>query len=172
MEHGIATLVVLSASGTRIGLKGTMMRHHASQAWSLRRQMWSVVAIPVLLCGLPGASSPRPLPDSGTLRQAAESRHTLIGAAAASKFLGEADYAVILGSEFSQLQAENEMKFGPIHPRPDTDPNPYDFKGGDALVAFAQSHNMMVRGHTLVWHNQVSKWLTEGKYAEIGRAHV
>jgi endo-1,4-beta-xylanase len=123
------------------------------------------MAIAVLLCGLPGASSPHPLPAAGTLRQAAESRHILIGSAAASKYLGEADYSAILGSEFSQLQAENEMKFGPIHPRPDTDPNPYDFKGGDALVAFAQSHNMLVRGHTLVWHNQVSKWVTEGKYS-------
>jgi hypothetical protein len=63
------------------------------------------------------------------------------------------DYGAILGSEFSQLQAENEMKFAPIHPRPDTDPNPYNFRGGDALVVFAQSHNMVVRGHTLVWHD-------------------
>ncbi len=113
-----------------------------------------------MLCGLPGASSPA----VGTLRQAADPHHILIGAAAASRFLREADYSAILGSEFSQLQAENEMKFALIHPRPDTDPNPYDFKGGDALVAFAQSHNMLVRGHTLVWHNQVSKWVTEGKY--------
>jgi endo-1,4-beta-xylanase len=122
--------------------------------------------IATVLCGLAlqtGAASPEP--PSQTLRQAAEARHVLIGAAAASNYLGEADYSAILGSEFSQLQAENEMKFGLIHPRPETDPNPYDFKGGDALVAFAQSHSMVVRGHTLVWHNQVSKWVTEGKYS-------
>jgi endo-1,4-beta-xylanase len=69
------------------------------------------------------------------------------------------------------------MKFGPIHPRPDTDSNPYDFKGGDALVAFAQSHNMVVRGHTLVWHNQVPGWITKGGYsasqlAEILHGHI
>jgi endo-1,4-beta-xylanase len=63
------------------------------------------------------------------------------------------------------LQAENEMKFGFIHPRPDTDPNPYDFAGGDALVAFAQSHNMLVRRHTLVWHNQVSAWVKNGNFS-------
>jgi endo-1,4-beta-xylanase len=141
------------------------------------------VASAALLCGIifqPGSASPEPrtaLPAVGTLRQAGEARHILIGAAAASAFLAEADYSAILGSEFSQLQAENEMKFGLIHPRPDTDPNPYDFKGGDALVASAQSHSMAVRGHTLVWHNQVSKWVTEGKYtapqlAAILRSHI
>ena len=56
------------------------------------------------------------------------------------------------------------MKFGSIHPRPNTDPNPYSFAGGDALVAFAESHNMVVRGHTLLWHNNVPNWLTSGGY--------
>jgi GH35 family endo-1,4-beta-xylanase len=128
----------------------------------------------------PSAASPNPQPvppAAGTLRQAGDARHILIGAAAASKHLAEAEYADILGTEFSQLQAENEMKFGLIHPRPDTDPNPYDFKGGDALVAFAQGHNMVVRGHTLVWHNQVPGWVTKGGYsasqlAEILHGHI
>jgi endo-1,4-beta-xylanase len=159
------------------------------KAW-LRRHTFSNVgprgwyAIPVLLfCAMalqPVAGSPRPRiapSTTGTLRKAADARHIVIGAAAASAHLAEADYVAVLGSEFSQLQAENEMKFGLIHPRPDTDPNPYDFKGGDALVAFAQSHTMLVRGHTLVWHNQVSKWVTEGKYtapqlATILQGHI
>src|SRR3984957_8070598 len=136
-----------------------------------------------LLCGLifhPGvlSSEPRPASPAGsTLREAAEARHITIGAAAASAHLAEAEYSAILGSEFSQLQAENEMKFSVIHPRLDTDPNPFDFKGGDALVAFAQSHNMVVRGHTLVWHNQVAKWVSAGGYtsdqlAKILQAHI
>ena len=76
-----------------------------------------------------GTASPEP--PVQTLREAADARHITIGTAAASHYLGEADYSAILGSEFSQLQAENEMKFGLIHPRPDTDPNPYEFRGGD-----------------------------------------
>ncbi len=139
-----------------------------------------VVVIVCLLAFASIAASPEPraIPsNSSTLRQAGESRHILVGTAAASHLLRESDYAHILGSEFSQLQAENEMKFGPIHPRPDTDPNPYDFSGGDALVAFAQSHNMMVRGHTLVWHNQVPEWIKTGNYtsqqlATILQGHI
>lgn len=135
------------------------------------RSIWRRATAPVFLCVIAlqsGAVSPQsePIPPAtSTLRQAAAVRKINIGAAAASAYLTDADYATILRTEFSQLQAENEMKFGVIHPRPDADPNPYDFRGADALVSFAQSHNMVVRGHTLVWHNQVSSWVKEGNYS-------
>ena len=124
-----------------------------------------------------GGASAQPAAAPTTLRQTGDAHSIVVGAAAASAYLSEADYTTILGSEFSQLQAENEMKFGLIHPRPDTDPHPYDFTGGDALVSFAEAHNMKVRGHTLVWHNQVSKWVTEGKFSssqlgEILHSHI
>ena len=119
-----------------------------------------------------GAASPQPAPAAITLRQAAAAHHIIVGAAAASAYLAEPDYSAILGSEFSQLQAENEMKFALIHPRPDTDPRPYDFTGADTLVAFAESHNMKVRGHTLVWHNQIPKWVTEGKFSSAQLAEI
>jgi endo-1,4-beta-xylanase len=115
-------------------------------------------ALVIALCSA-GATTP----STETLREAAAKRGILIGAAAAPRYLAEPEYASILASEFSQLQSENAMKFGEIHPRPDSDPNPYDFADADALVAFAASHNMKVRGHTLVWHNQVPKWVTDGK---------
>jgi len=84
-----------------------------------------------------------------------------VGAAADSPYLSDSKYATILGFEFSQLQTENEMKFSMIHPGANT----YDFSGGDALVSFAQAHTMVVRGHTLVWHNQVPSWVTSGNYS-------
>jgi endo-1,4-beta-xylanase len=132
----------------------------------------TIVGVFVVCCGGASAQSHSASGSAGTLRDAAASHNLLIGAAAASAYLGEADYSNILGSEFSQLQAENEMKFGLIHPRPDTDPHPFDFAGADALVAFAQSHNMKVRGHTLVWHNQISKWVTDGNFSPTQLAEI
>src|SRR5450432_3229405 len=100
-------------------------------------------------------------PPTQTLRQVAAAHNIYVGAAADSPYLtSDANYASTLGTEYSQLQAENEMKFGIIHPGVST----YDFTGGDALVAFAQAHTMVVRGHTLVWHNQVPSWVTSGGY--------
>src|ERR1700733_3812360 len=149
-----------------------------------RSRSWHRIATAVLICGLAFQSGPASLkaqtdatPPAAALRQAGEARHIKIGAAAASGYLAEPDYSAILGSEFSQLQPENETKFGPIHPRPDSDPNPYNFAGADKLVAFAESHSMVVRGHTLVWHNQVPDWVKNGNYsapqlAAILQSHI
>jgi endo-1,4-beta-xylanase len=113
----------------------------------------------IFACG--GASNTTTTPPPQTLRQVAAAHNINVGAAADSRYLSDNNYAAILGSEYSQLQAENQMKFGIIHPGFST----YDFTGGDALVAFAQAHTMVVRGHTLVWHNQVPSWVSSGNYA-------
>ena len=38
----------------------------------------------------------------------------------------------------------------------------FDWTGADNLVNFAEAHRERVRGHTLVWHNQMPNWLTQG----------
>ncbi len=97
-------------------------------------------------------------PNQPTLREAAARHRVLIGTAVEPGFLREPGYARILGAEFSALEPENKMKFDQIHPQPDR----YDFAGPDELVHFAKEHNMKVRGHTLVWHNQQPRWVTDG----------
>src|SRR5258708_40212936 len=111
---------------------------------------WLLVAI--VLGGLSIGAQP--------LRQLADARGIKIGAAAVPSRLSEAAYAEALAREFNQLQAENAMKFGPIHP----EQAKYNFAPADALVDFARDHNMAVRGHTLVWHRQNPAWLTQGNF--------
>lgn len=91
-----------------------------------------------------------------TLRAAAQSHNLIIGSAADAKHLSEQPYGTTLSSEYSQLQAENEMKFASIHP----ERGAYNYAAPDALVAFAEKNSMKVRGHTLVWHRQVPAWIT------------
>jgi len=38
----------------------------------------------------------------------------------------------------------------------------FDWSGADRLVKFAEQHGQKVRGHTLLWHNQLPDWLTSG----------
>jgi endo-1,4-beta-xylanase len=110
---------------------------------------------------------------SQPLRDRAAGRGVRIGTAVDPARFSEPEYAATLAREFSQLQPENAMKFAPIQPGPTT----YNFTGGDAIVDFARSHNQVVRGHTLVWHNQNPMWLTGGgrtpaQLAEILHDHI
>src|SRR5579864_3210026 len=90
------------------------------------------------------------LPAQTTLRQAARGqRGLLVGAAADADEFGhpnrllEPAYAATLGSQYNMLEPENAMKWESIHPAQTT----YNFEPGDALVAFAQAHQMQIRGH-------------------------
>jgi endo-1,4-beta-xylanase len=96
-----------------------------------------------------------------TLRSLARKHDVLIGAAANWRAL-RTDYAYreVLAQEFDLLTTENEMKFGPLSPRPYA----YDFGPAEELVDFAQANDMQVRGHTLLWHRMNPEWLIEGNY--------
>jgi endo-1,4-beta-xylanase len=101
------------------------------------------------------------VPSSPSLRELAEARGIAIGAAVAPGPLRcDSAYAEALGHEFSFLTTENAIKFGPIHP----EPNSYSFADADAIVGFADAHDMLVRGHVLVWHQQLPGWIEEGEW--------
>ena len=92
------------------------------------------------------------------LRELAAGRHLEIGVAVSAGALRDDPlYREWLGREFSLLSTENAFKFGPLRPAR----NRYDFRDADAIVAFAQSHRMRIRGHTLVWKRQLPEWLTD-----------
>ena len=66
---------------------------------------------------------------------------------------------------------------GPMHwrylrPAPDR----FDFSRADACVEFAEAHALLVRGHTLVWHQMTPDWLasaiTPGNGFEILQQHI
>jgi len=95
-----------------------------------------------------------------SLRFLAKTRGIYIGSCVAvGPLQQEPKYAETLAREFNIVTPENAMKFASIHPAPAR----YTFEGADAIVTFARSHNMQVRGHTLVWHypTQVPSWVTE-----------
>jgi endo-1,4-beta-xylanase len=67
-------------------------------------------------------------------------------------------YAAIAGSQFSVVTPGNGMKWQIVEPTQGT----YDWSQADQLVAFAQANGQLIRGHTLLWHNQLPDWLTTG----------
>jgi endo-1,4-beta-xylanase len=77
-----------------------------------------------------------------------------VGVAVAPSSLEGAGSELIL-KHFASLTAENVMKPGPIHPAEDR----YFWDNADRIVNYAQENNLLVRGHTLVWHQQTPAWM-------------
>ncbi len=96
-----------------------------------------------------------------TLREEATRAGLLVGAAAAPAHFSEADYARTLSSQFNMLEAENAMKWTATEPEGGV----FDFKLGDEVVAFAQAHQMAVRGHNLLWYQHNPSWLVNGHFS-------
>jgi len=57
-----------------------------------------------------------------------------------------------LTGHFNSMTCENSMKWISVHPNVST----YNFTDADKYVSFAKSHNLGIRGHALVWHNEKS----------------
>jgi endo-1,4-beta-xylanase len=108
-----------------------------------------------------------------SLRLLAEKRGLMVGVAVAPGWLEDPEYANLLTHDFNAVVPEVAMKFEVIHP----EPYRYDFSQGDAIVKFARENGMKVRGHTLVWGNQLPEWILQGDYTreqwiEILREHI
>jgi endo-1,4-beta-xylanase len=70
---------------------------------------------------------------------------------------GDARYRDTFLREFASMTPENELKFDALQPRRGR----YDFAAADELVRFAEQHGKTVRGHTLIWGQQLPLWLVD-----------
>ncbi len=117
------------------------------------------LAVTVLIGGTATASTSGHFrPPANSLRALAAPINLRIGSAIIPFDLDHPDYAKIAGDQFSTVTPGNEMKWQVVEPTKGT----FDWSGGDRLVSFANQHGQLVRGHTLVWHNQLPDWLTTG----------
>ena len=72
----------------------------------------------------------------------------------------------LITSQFNAISPENVLKWEVVQPRPGA--NGFNFGPGDAYVAFGEKYNMLIVGHTLVWHSQTPRWVFRD---ENGRTH-
>jgi endo-1,4-beta-xylanase len=105
--------------------------------------------------GSPGTPAKEPEKPGGgarSIKQAYEA-YFPIGAAVGPEHL--AKVGAIIETHFNHLTAENAMKFGPIHPAPDT----WSYVDADAVADYARKLGMKMTGHTFVWHRMQPDWL-------------
>ncbi len=60
----------------------------------------------------------------------------------------------LLRKHFNSITCENEMKPIVIHP----EENVFKFERADSIVNYAIKYDKKIRGHCLVWHEQVPDW--------------
>jgi len=63
--------------------------------------------------------------------------------------------AFLLTKHFNSMTSENDMKWDAT----ENTEGVFTFANADAQVSFAKANNMLVRGHTLVWHQQTPPWV-------------
>ncbi|MFD1151163.1 endo-1,4-beta-xylanase [Saccharothrix hoggarensis] len=106
-----------------------------------------------------------------TLGQLAAAKGRYFGSATDNPTLNNSAYTAVLGSEFGQITVGNTQKWMYVEPSRGR----FDYSQADQIVAFAQAHNQTVRGHTLVWHNQLPSWVNDvpaGELLGVMRNHI
>jgi len=61
-----------------------------------------------------------------------------------------------VSNEFNYVTPENEMKWQ----NTEGSEGGFTYSQGDAIVTWAQSNNIKVKGHCLVWHSQLAGWVS------------
>ncbi|MUL39036.1 endo-1,4-beta-xylanase [Gloeocapsopsis dulcis] len=93
-----------------------------------------------------------------SLRERAASQGLIYGAAASYQPLrANLEFAQRFAQECAILVPTNELKWQILRPTPDQ----FDFRRSDWMARFAQKHNMLFRGHTLVWYQALPQWFKE-----------
>ena len=88
-------------------------------------------------------------------------KHRLVAAGAAvpvRPLMNDPVLQELVADQYGMLVPENELKPVALRPTATT----YDFSVADQLFDFAEKHKMMMRGHTLVWHGSVPRWVRDG----------
>jgi endo-1,4-beta-xylanase len=90
-----------------------------------------------------------------TLREIAEVRGLEFGSALSSRHLTEPDLISLVSSQCAGIVGEGEGKWASLRPNPGI----YNFQPLDALATFAQNNGLRMRGHTLLWQDNLPAWL-------------
>jgi endo-1,4-beta-xylanase len=64
-------------------------------------------------------------------------------------------HADLLKKHFNSITSGNDFKWDATEPTEGT----FRFTNADAQVSFAEANNIIVRGHTLLWHSQIPAWV-------------
>lgn len=105
--------------------------------------------------GFPAITVPNAVSDSPkTLREYAAERGLLYGSTVSNAPLQDQQFARLFVSQCAIVVPEGALKWRTLRPKPSS----FDFRASDWLLDFAQNNKLLMRGHTLVWHQSIPDW--------------
>lgn len=81
----------------------------------------------------------------------------MIGVAVNQRNVTNASQSALVKQEFNSMTAENDMKPEPTEPRE----GEFNWTSADRIANFARQKGIKLRGHCLMWHSQIGKWMYE-----------
>lgn len=105
-------------------------------------------------CHLPALAQAATVP----LKDLASEKGVLFGSCLALKYFAQSPaYQQLFIRECDIATPELHMKWNSLSSEPGT----YDFGNADRFVSFCKGKRILVRGHTLVWHDSLPAWVSE-----------
>lgn len=80
----------------------------------------------------------------------------------------EPNAAALVPQQFGAITPENIMKAEVIHPQWDK----YNFELADKIVEYGKKYNIIVNGHTLIWHSQLPPFMRNMKDADSVKQYL
>jgi len=154
-----------------------MRQNLASANFTRRQAMGHAMALggaAALGAALPAAAFAADKPfDGPSLAELAAQKGLRFGTAvsAGENGLQNPQVAALIATECNIIVPENELKMYVTH---NTNATDYNFAPGDAILAFAESHRIAMRGHNLFWARDefTPKWLKDYKFSGKAEAEA
>ena len=103
-----------------------------------------------LACATAGARAQ----DGQSLKEAYKD-YFMIGVAVNQRNISDSVQSALVTREFNSITAENDMKPASVHPREGV----WTWERADRIADFCRRNGIKLRGHTLMWHNQMCDWM-------------
>ncbi len=80
-----------------------------------------------------------------------------IGVAVNQRNVTNPDQMALIRQQFNSITAENDMKPQPTEPSE----GQFNWAGADRIANFCRQNGIRLRGHCLMWHAQIGRWIYE-----------
>jgi len=97
--------------------------------------------------------------DIGTLKETLKDYFPIGTAISPDQLSSDNIHSTFIKTQYNAIVPGNAMKPDALEP---TEGN-FNWTDADKIVEYAQDNNMLLRGHTLVWHSQIPAWFFQDK---------